>query len=264
MIRVEGLRKTYGPVTALHRLDARLHSERVTAIVGPNGSGKSTLIRTLLGLVRPDEGKLAIEGIPVGEDPEYRTGIGYMPQAPAFPDNLRVSELFDLIDDLRGNSSVDDGGLADRLGVSALADRQLGGLSGGMRQKVSASLAFRYDPALLVLDEPTAGLDPVARAVLKERVRAAREDGKTVLISSHILTELEDLCDDLLFLVEGRARFSGPLAELLDRTGAHRLEQAVVRLMETGDDSERTDQGEDLARTDQDTDGRHRPHLEVM
>ncbi|MFO7589129.1 MAG: ATP-binding cassette domain-containing protein [Gemmatimonadota bacterium] len=234
MIRVEGLRKTYGRVTALHGLDAHLRAGRVTAIVGPNGSGKTTLIKVLLGLVRPDAGELRIDGAPVGDDPGYRARIGYMPQEPAFPENLRVEELTGLLDDLRGGAAGDDGGLAARLGVPELADRPLGGLSGGMRQKVSAALAFRYDPALLVLDEPTAGLDPVARAILKDRVLEASGEGRTVLITSHILTELEDLADDLLFLVDGRSRFAGEVDELLQRTGARRLEEAFVRLMERG------------------------------
>jgi Cu-processing system ATP-binding protein len=232
VIEVHGLRKTYGPVTALHGLDARLRAGLVTAIVGPNGSGKTTLIKALLGLVRPDAGEIRLCGTPVGEDPAYRGQIGYMPQEPAFPGNLRVAELFALVDDLRGGPGGDDGGLAERLGVPDLADRSLGGLSGGMRQKVSAALAFRYDPAILVLDEPTAGLDPIARAILKDAVRAASAAGRTVLVTSHVLTELEDLSDDLLFLVDGRARFAGEVRELLALTGARRLEQAVVRLME--------------------------------
>jgi len=234
VIEVAALRKTYGRVTALHGLDVRLRAGRVTAIVGPNGSGKTTLIKALLGLVRPDAGEIRIDGSPVGEDPAYRARIGYMPQEPAFPENLRVAELLALVDDLRGGARGDDGGLAERLGVPDLADRSLGGLSGGMRQKVSAALAFRYDPAILVLDEPTAGLDPVARAILKAAVRAASGEGRTVLVTSHVLTELEDLSDDLLFLVDGRARFAGEVRELLERTGARRLEQAVVRLMERG------------------------------
>lgn len=233
MIRVSGLRKAYGRVTALHGLDVRLEAGRVTAIVGPNGSGKTTLIKMLLGLVRPDAGEIRVDAIAVGDDPAYRARIGYMPQEPAFPEHLRVAELFTLVDDLRGGPAVDDGGLAVRLGVPALEERALGGLSGGMRQKVSAALAFRYDPDLLVLDEPTAGLDPLARAILKDGVRLARDEGRTVLVTSHILTELEDLADDLLFLVDGRSRFAGSVRELLERTGCRRLEPAVVHLMES-------------------------------
>lgn len=270
MIRVSGLRKTYGRVTALHGLDAHLRAGRVTAIVGPNGSGKTTLIKALLGLVRPDAGELRIDDEPVGDDPGYRGRIGYMPQEPAFPENLRVAELVEMLDELRGGAgdprSADDrlaargdGGLAGRLGVPELADRRVGGLSGGMRQKVSAALAFRYEPALLVLDEPTAGLDPIARTILKDAVRDARGEGRTVLITSHILTELEDLADDLLFLVDGRARFSGEVRELLERTGARRLERAVVRLMERGSGN-----GTDGPRSRPEVDARPRPRLEAM
>ncbi|MDT8436809.1 MAG: ABC transporter ATP-binding protein [Gemmatimonadota bacterium] len=239
MIEVEGLQKSFGPVPALQPLDARFGRGRVTAIVGPNGSGKSTLIRCLLGLARPDAGVVRLDGTPVGTDPAYRARIGYMPQSPAFPENLRVRELVNLLDDLRSEWSAGPGSepigpdrFSERLAVDGLLDRRAGDLSGGMKQRVSAVLAFRYAPDILVLDEPTAGLDPVARVFLKERVREARAAGRTVLVTSHILTELEDLADDLLFLVDGRKRFAGEVSELLRRTGSRRLEEAVVKLME--------------------------------
>lgn len=244
-IRIEGLEKRYGRLPVLRGLDVEIPAGRVTALVGPNAAGKTTLVKSVLGLVHPDAGRIEIGGRPVGDDPMVRERIGYMPQHPAFPDNLRVRELFEFVDGLRGVSAtgrdgVDaspferrpDTGLLDRFDLHGSLDKRLGTLSGGTRQKVNAALAFRYGCDVLILDEPTAGLDPLGRSRLKDLIRRERERGATVLITSHVLSELRDRAEHLVYLVDGRKRYCGPTDELLRGMGTEDLELAVARLME--------------------------------
>ena len=170
-LEVKGLCKAFGRLAALRGVDLAIAPGRVTAVVGPNAAGKSTLIKSVLGLVRPDAGRITVLGQPVGRDPAYRHAIGYMPQAPRFPDNLTGREVLDLLADLRQDEASGEELLRRfRLDDEVLA-KPVRTLSGGTRQKLNAVVAFRHRPPLLVLDEPTASLDPVASGVLKEAVR---------------------------------------------------------------------------------------------
>lgn len=241
MIRVRGLEKRYGRLAVLHGLDVDIPAGRVTAMVGPNAAGKTTLVKSILGLVRPDAGTIELDGRMIGPDPAVRERIGYMPQLPAFPDNLRVRELFRFVDELRGLATDDPHAspfgrpgaeLIDRFGLADSLNKRLGTLSGGTRQKVNAALAFRYGTDVLILDEPTAGLDPLSRSRLKDLIREERERGATVLVTSHVLSELRDLAEHLVYVVDGRKRHDGPVEELLSAMGTDDLERAVARLME--------------------------------
>ena len=156
--------------------------------------------------------------------------IGYMPQAAHFPENLRVRDVLALVTALRPGEARDEELLAS-FGLAAEMDKKVGTLSGGTRQKVNAAIAFLFRPSLLILDEPTAGLDPVASGVLKDKIRRAREEGRTVLITSHVMSELEELADDVAFLCDGTLRFSGAVAALLARTKQPKLEGAIGALM---------------------------------
>jgi Cu-processing system ATP-binding protein len=230
-LEVRGLRKAFGRLVALRGIDLVVASGRVTAVVGPNAAGKSTLIKCVLGLVRPDAGRLSVLGQPVGRDPGYRHAIGYMPQAPRFPDNLTGREVLDLIADLR----QDEGGGDELLRRLHLDEQVLAKpvrtLSGGTRQKLNAVVAFRHRSPLLVLDEPTASLDPLASGVLKDAIRRAAEDGATVLLTSHVMAEVEELADDLVYLVDGAVRFEGTLDALRLKTGEKKVERAIAALM---------------------------------
>jgi Cu-processing system ATP-binding protein len=230
-LEVKGLRKTFGRLTALRGIDLVIPPGRVTAVVGPNAAGKSTLIKCVLGLVRPDAGRITVLGQPVGRDPGYRHAIGYMPQAPRFPDNLTGREVLDLLADLR----QDDAGGEELLRRFHLDDDVLAKpvrtLSGGTRQKLNAVVAFRPRPPLLVLDEPTASLDPVASGVLKDALRQATDDGATALLSSHVMSEVEELADDIVYLVEGAVRFHGTLDQLRLVTGERKVERAIAALI---------------------------------
>ena len=227
-----GVTKRYGRVPVLRGIDLSVKAGRVTAILGPNGAGKSTLIRLLLGLARPDEGSVTVAGTAVGDDPGYRAAIGYMPQHPHFPENLTGREVVRLLRELRGHTVPEDDELFESFALAAELDKPVRTLSGGTKQKLNAALAFMFRPRILLLDEPTAGLDPVASGVLKARILDARQAGVTVLVVSHVLSELEDLVDDVIFLLEGRVEFQGSLRRLEEITGESRLEPAVARLMQ--------------------------------
>ena len=230
MIEARGLRKRFGVVEVLRGLDLRIERGRVTAIVGPNGAGKTTFIKSVLGLTRPDSGTLTFDGGPVAGDDAYRARIGYMPQIARFPENLTAGELLALLRDLRGETGADER-LVAPFGLAPVLGKKLRVLSGGTRQKVNAVAAFLFSPDLFVLDEPTAGLDPVASGVLKERILGERAAGRTVILTSHIMSEIDELADDVAFLVEGCVRYSGSVAELKRSTGQRNLERAIAELM---------------------------------
>jgi Cu-processing system ATP-binding protein len=231
-ILAEGLTKRFGRLEVLRGIDLAIPAGRITGLVGPNAAGKSTFIKAVLGLVRPDQGTLAVLGQRVNGDERYRRQVGYMPQTASFPENLTGREVLAMVRDLRGGASVTpDTALLDQFRLEPELVKPVRTLSGGTRQKLSALVAFLFQPTLLVLDEPTAGLDPVASGIFKEKLAEAREQGATVLLASHTLAELEEVADDIVFLLEGRVRFHGPIAELRTLTGFARLERAVASLM---------------------------------
>jgi Cu-processing system ATP-binding protein len=230
MIAARDLCKSFGSIRVLRGLDLDIARGRVTAIVGPNGAGKTTFIKSLLGLVRPDSGLLTFEGFAIGASHAYRAQIGYMPQIAQFPENLTGADLFALLRDLRGATSTDER-LIDQLGLRESLGRKLRLLSGGTRQKVNAAAAFLFEPSLYVLDEPTTGLDPVSAGILKRRIIEERGATRTVILTSHILADVDELADDVVFLHEGRARFVGNVRDLKRQTGQITTERAIAELM---------------------------------
>jgi len=234
LLVIDGLAKQFGAMPVLQGIDLSLERGRVTAILGPNGAGKTTLIKSILGLTRPDRGIVRLDGRALGEDPRLRATMGYMPQIARFPENLTGAELMALLADLRGDALIDRE-LVDRLRLGAERAKPLRTLSGGTRQKVNAVLAFLFSPQLLILDEPTAGLDPIASGVLKDKIREETARGKTFLLASHVMTELEELANDVVFLLDGTVRFSGSLHDLKLRTRQVNLERAVAQLMREGE-----------------------------
>lgn len=228
----ENIGKKYGRLWALREFNARFEPGEAVSVIGPNGSGKTTLIKCLLGLVRATTGTIHVNGKPVGTDPTYRHHVGHMPQISRFPSELKVGQLIDLMDDIRGRDRVRGSGpLVKELGVDALMDKRLGTLSGGQRQKVSAALAFRYSPLVLVLDEPTAGLDPISAEILLMAVRDIKDTGCTVLVTSHLMDEVEALADRIAYLQDGTLRFLLRPAELIATTGRDRLSKAIPAML---------------------------------
>ena len=230
MIIARALCKQFGQTPALRSLDVHIAHGRVTAIVGPNGAGKTTLIKCVLGLTRPDAGVLLFDGVPIRGQDEYRARIGYMPQIARFPDNLTGIEFLTLLRTIRGSAASDDR-MVDDLALRTQLHQQLRVLSGGTKQKMNAVAAFMFNPELLILDEPTSGLDPLAAGVMKARIRSERAAGRTIIITSHILSEIDELAGDIVYLTEGRAQFAGSVASLRRTTGQPTLERAIAALM---------------------------------
>jgi Cu-processing system ATP-binding protein len=230
MIQIRDVHKRFGRLPVLEGLDLDIEPGRVTAIVGPNGAGKTTLIKMILGLARADSGEILFDGGRIGADPGYRARIGYMPQIARFPENLTGAELIAMLRELRGGAP-EDLELVEAFSLESQLEKPLRTLSGGTRQKVNAVLAFLFRPELLILDEPSAGLDPVSSSILKDRILAERERGVTFILTSHVMSELEELADDVAFLIDGRVRFAGPVAELLRETRQQSLERAIAQVM---------------------------------
>lgn len=231
MIHIAGLTKRYGRVPALQDITIDVRDGRVTAILGPNGAGKTTLIKSILGLTRPDGGEIILDGERLNGDSRYRSRLGYMPQIARFPDNLTGTDLLAMLVSLRGPTASVDRSLIESFRLEPELAKPLRSLSGGNRQKVNAVLAFLFSPDLLILDEPTAGLDPVASSILKDRILADRARGRTFIVTSHIISELAELTDDVVFLLEGAVKFAGPVEGLLETTGAATIERALASLM---------------------------------
>jgi len=222
--------KSFGSLSVLAGVDLVLRSGEVTAVVGPNGAGKTTLIKCLLGLNRPDSGTIRVGGKNIDGRVLYRSAIGYMPQHPDFPDNLTAREIIALISRLRGSENPDLS-MQRLMELDREMDKPVRTLSGGTRQKLSAVLAFMFTPPILVLDEPTAGLDPIASAALKDHILAEKERGASMILTSHVMADLEELSDRVVFLLDGRVRFDGTLDAIRTQTGEQKLERAIARML---------------------------------
>ena len=232
MISARGITKNYGRLRVLAGVDLDIPAGQVTAIVGPNASGKTTFNKIVLGLVRPDGGDIRFDGQRVNGDASYRARIGYMPQLARYPSNLRGEDLVGMLADLRNATADRDEELFADLALGAGVLRQpLRNLSGGMRQRINAALAFLFRPDLLILDEPTAGLDPISSSALKDKILRERTAGRTFIVTSHVLSELEELADNVAFLLDGAVRFQGTPAMIRRETNQPTLERAIAHMM---------------------------------
>ncbi|MEQ9305316.1 MAG: ABC transporter ATP-binding protein [Marinoscillum sp.] len=231
MIAVKNIRKSYGRLTVLNDISFDVSGGGIYAVLGPNGSGKTTFLKILLGMVIPDGGKVLFQDQDISKSYDYRTQIGYLPQIARFPDNLSVSEIIHMIADIRNQPSEPEP-LITLFGLEKFMDKKLGNLSGGTRQKVNIVLTFMFDTPVIVLDEPTAGLDPVSLIKLKELINKAKSSGKIVLITSHIMSLVEELADEIIFLLEGNIYFKGALSELKIKTGSDDLEHSIAAILE--------------------------------
>ncbi len=233
MIQIDNLCKSFGKARVLDQLSIELFRGQSVALVGPNGSGKTTLIKCILGLAIPDSGVIKIDGNDVSGAWQYREKIGYMPQIGRYPDNITVMQLLDMVREIRqGSYQRLDEDLLDSFDVKSFGNKTMRTLSGGTRQKVSACLAFMFDPEILILDEPTAGLDPVSVEVLKEKVKEEQQKGKLILITSHILSDLEDLAREVIFLNEGRMLLFKKVEDLKTETESGNLSKAIAKIMQ--------------------------------
>ncbi len=229
MIRIENISKYYGRIRALTGFSYEFRQGKVTTIVGPNGSGKTTLMKCILGFVKINEGKIYFDGKPINGGASYRERIGYMAQKPAFPENLQPIEIIDLIKSLRsGYINYDEALLSDFEFYSEL-EKPFHSLSGGNKQKLNAIIAFHFNPELIILDEPTAGLDPLTCKILKDKIKRERNNGKTILLTSHIIDEIEELTDDLIMLDEGELRFKLS-SEEINKSSSHKISGLIEEM----------------------------------
>lgn len=231
MISIKELEKRFGKLQALKGVSADFTSGKSYALIGPNGSGKTTLIKSVLGMVIPTAGEIWVDGENVRNHWSYREKIGYMPQIGRYPDNMRIGQLLDMMKNIRKNPPILDEELIEAFKLEQMLDKRMHTLSGGTRQKVSAALAFLFNPPVLFLDEPTAGLDPVSVEILKEKILKEKENDKLLIITSHIMSDLDDLATEVLYLQEGLIRYNNSIAELKDITGEQRLGKAMAKMI---------------------------------
>ena len=231
MITVKNLNKSFGKLTVLDNLNFNLDKSGIYAILGPNGSGKTTFLKVLLGMVIPDKGEVFFDNINISKSTDYRQDLGYLPQIARFPDNITVNELIHMIIDIRQQPAKPEP-LVTLFGLEPFLDKKLGNLSGGTRQKVNIVLTFMFETSVLILDEPTAGLDPISLIKLKDLIAQAKEQGKIILITSHIMSLVEELADEIIFLLEGNIHFKGSLSELKQQTEGKDLEHAIASLLQ--------------------------------
>jgi Cu-processing system ATP-binding protein len=232
MIRIEHINKRFKKLVALNEINAELRKGQVISLIGPNGSGKTTLIKSILGMVKPDKGKIFFNDEPINGDPSYRSQIGYMPQIGRYPDNMKVGQLFKMLRNIRHVPTANlDEELIKKFRLDEIFNKPMRTLSGGTRQKVSAALAFLFDPGVLILDEPTAGLDPLSSEILKEKILKEKSKNKLILITSHILSDLDELTTHIMYLQEGNLEFFKEIEQLREETGELKLGKAIARIM---------------------------------
>ena len=231
MIEIKELHKKFGKNQVLKGVDLDINQGGIFAILGPNGSGKTTLIKSVLGMVIPQSGTININGKTIKKDWKYRKDIDYLPQIANFPNNLSVKELIKMIKDLRANYTQKDLELIELFKLEPFLNKKLGNLSGGTKQKVNLVLTFMFDSPLIILDEPTTGLDPIALIRLKGLINSEKEKGKTILITSHIMSFVEEISDEIVFLLEGKIYFKGTISELKSKTDQPDFEHAIASIL---------------------------------
>jgi ABC-2 type transport system ATP-binding protein len=229
-IRLDRLRVVRGGAVVLPELSCEVDAGTVTGVLGPSGSGKSTLIRAIVGVQRVAGGDVEVLGRPAGSA-SLRRRVGYMTQAPSVYGDLTVRENLSFFAAVLGQPLAAVARALDDVSLRDYGDRVVNRLSGGQRARVSLATALLGSPDLLVLDEPTVGLDPVLRRDLWELFHRLAEDGTTLVVSSHVMDEA-DRCDTLLLLREGRLLAQASPGELRARTGSQDLDQAFLRLVE--------------------------------
>lgn len=236
MIGIDSLSKRYGRREVLKSISAQMPAGSCVALIGPNGSGKTTLLKSILGMVHPDEGTITIDGQAATGSYKYRNKVGYMPQISRFPEQLRVRDLFSAIQDIRPEVPREqyDLQLYHQFKMEDIMHQRIATLSGGMAQKASAVLAFMFNPKIIILDEPTAALDPVSAERLKEKIHHCLSEDKLVLVTSHILSDLDEITTDVMYLIQGECQFYEPLDKLRSQTHEQRLNKIITQIMEQG------------------------------
>lgn len=234
MIIATNVSKSFGKLKVLNNISLTCNKGECIALIGPNGSGKTTFIKTILGMVICDSGFITFNGDNIKNDWNYRENIGYMPQTGKYPENMSIGQVFEMMKDIRKSVSAIsfDEELVEAFKLKQLMQKRMRTLSGGTKQKVSAALAFMFNPHALILDEPTAGLDPIASEILKSKIIREKKNGKLILISSHILSELDDLVTQVIFMQDGNLCFHKTIEQLTIDTGEVKLAKVIAQVMQ--------------------------------
>ena len=252
MIEIQNFGKTYGDFVAVENLNLKINAGEMFGFIGPNGAGKSTTIRFLATLLRASHGEGYVNGCSVTEDPiGVRRSVGYMPDMFGVYDGMKVWEFLDFFavayEIPKANRKAVIGDVLELLDLTHKRDDYVNGLSRGMKQRLCLAKTLVHDPPVLILDEPASGLDPRARLEVKALLKELRKMGKTILISSHILTELADVCTSIGIIERGRLLLSGPIEKVYRKIQQNRH----IEVRFTGD----ADAGASLIRSDPKTKG---------
>lgn len=231
MIEIKNLTKKFNKFTALQNIDLECKKGHSIAFIGPNGCGKTTLIKCILGLNVVESGDILVNGNSVKNDFQYREKIGYMPQIGKYPENMTIGQTIKMIQNNRKNVENIDTELLEAFELHHLFEKKMSTLSGGTTQKVSAVLAFMFQPEIIILDEPTAGLDPLASEILKNKIIKERNNGKLIIITSHLLSELDDMVSEIVFINEGKILVHQSVEDLKTETQQTKISEAITNIL---------------------------------
>ena len=236
MIVATNVTKKFGKLTVLDSINLTCHKGESIALIGPNGSGKTTFIKCLLGMVKPGSGSIIFNQQNINHDWKYRSQIGYMAQTGRFPENMTIAQVIDMMKDIRKPFTKHlDEELFEQFELGKIRDKRMRTLSGGTRQKVGACLAFMFSPEVLILDEPTAGLDPLSTEILKAKISKEKKRGKLILITSHVLSDLDEIISQVIYLQDGKLKFHTSFEQLKYDTGEAQLSKAIARIMKNSE-----------------------------
>ena len=231
MIEIKNLTKKFNKFTALQDINLECKKGHSIAFIGPNGCGKTTLIKCILGLNVVESGDILVSGNSVKKDFLYREKIGYMPQIGKYPENMTIGQTIKMIQDNRKNVENIDTELLEAFELTKLYEKKMSTLSGGTTQKVSAVLAFMFHPEIIILDEPTAGLDPLASEILKNKIIKERNNGKLIIITSHLLSELDDMVNEIVFINDGKVLVHQSVEDLKAETQQTKISDAITNIL---------------------------------
>lgn len=231
MIEIKNISKKFGKLQVLDNVSLHLQKGECIAMIGPNGCGKTTLIKSILGMVIPNSGEILFDQKSIKQDIHYRKDIGYMPQIGRYPENMTIGQIISMVKGIRNSEEALDEELYELFEIEKLLNKKMRTLSGGTTQKVSATLAFLFNPSVLILDEPTAGLDPLASELLKEKIIKEKKNGKLILITSHLLSELDDLISQIIFMQDGKLIFHKEVQTLMKETGEEKISKSIIHVL---------------------------------